>query len=224
MCCCRVMTAAPRGAWAQGFLGRRDARPARTRRSHDGGPPGPPVAQLSDSVVSSEVRNRNSADVNRRQVGAEGPVLSDQLLHHGGSGMSQQPWETWERGSDDSQRPVPRPITAAQARHATHEFFSGLIPAPSQERVENAVVVVSELVANAFRHAGGVTGLHLAADRDVVEIAVRDPCPALPRERPPDLDGCEGGFGWPLIRMLARTVTVRPSHNGGKVISAVLDR
>lgn len=141
-----------------------------------------------------------------------------------GSDMSQEPWEVGECRSDEGQRPVPPQITATQARHATREFFCGLVPAPSQERVESAILVVSELVANAFRHAGGVTGLHLAADRDVVEIAVRDPSPAFPRERPPDLDGYEGGFGWPLVRTLARTVTVRPSHKGGKVISAVLDR
>ncbi|MFB8272564.1 MULTISPECIES: ATP-binding protein [unclassified Streptomyces] len=138
--------------------------------------------------------------------------------------MSQEPWEVGERRSDEGQRSVPPQITASQARHATREFFCGLVPAPSQDRVESAILVVSELVANAFRHAGGVTGLHLAADRDVVEIAVRDPSPAFPRERSPDLDGYEGGFGWPLVRMLARNVTVRPSRNGGKVISAVLDR
>ncbi|WP_326708333.1 MULTISPECIES: ATP-binding protein [unclassified Streptomyces] len=157
-------------------------------------------------------------------MGAEGPLSPDQPLLDGGSGMSQEPWQAGECRSDEGHRSVPRQITATQARHATREFFCGLVPTPSQERVESAIVVVSELVANAFRHAGGVTGLHLAADRDVVEIAVRDPSPAFPRERPPDLDGHEGGFGWPLIRMLARTVTVRPAHNGGKVISAVVDR
>ncbi|MGW8681638.1 ATP-binding protein [Streptomyces sp. NPDC055817] len=165
-----------------------------------------------------------SADVSDCQWGAEGPLSPDQPFLDGGSGMSQEPWQVGECRSDEGHRSVPRQITATQARHATREFFCGLVPTPSQERVESAVVVVSELVANAFRHAGGVTGLHLAADRDVVEIAVRDPSPAFPRERPPDLDGHEGGFGWPLIRMLARSVIVRPFHNGGKVISAVVDR
>ncbi|MFC9670577.1 ATP-binding protein [Streptomyces sp. NPDC056949] len=165
-----------------------------------------------------------SADVSDRQLGAEGPLLLDHPFLDGGSDMSQEPWGMGDCRSDGGHRSVPSQITATQARHATREFFCGLVPAPSQERVESAIVVVSELVANAFRHAGGVTGLHLVADRDVVEIAVRDPSPAFPRERPPDLDGCAGGFGWPLIRMLARTVTVRPSHNGGKVISAVIER
>ncbi|MEV0094913.1 ATP-binding protein [Streptomyces sp. NPDC050738] len=116
------------------------------------------------------------------------------------------------------------PASAAQAREDMREFFSELSPAPTPESADNAVLVVSELVTNALRHAGGITALYLAADRTTLEITVRDPSHAPPRERSPDLNGCGGGFGWPLVRFLSRKVAVLPSAHGGKHVRAVLAR
>ncbi|MEV0092667.1 ATP-binding protein [Streptomyces sp. NPDC050738] len=116
------------------------------------------------------------------------------------------------------------PATAAQARNDMREFISELSPAPTPEFVDNAVLVVSELVTNALRHAGGLTTLQLAADRTTLEICVRDPSHTPPCERPPDLNGCGGGFGWPLVSFLCRTVAVSPAHHGGKYVRAVLIR
>ncbi|MER5439211.1 ATP-binding protein [Streptomyces sp. NPDC002790] len=116
------------------------------------------------------------------------------------------------------------PATATQARHDMRRFSAELSPAPTPESIDNAVLVVSELVSNALRHAGGLTALRLAADRTTLEITVRDPSHATPRERPADLNGAGGGLGWPLVRFLARTVTVNPSRQGGKDVRAVLTR
>lgn len=66
--------------------------------------------------------------------------------------------------------------------------------------------------------------MSLTADPITLEIVVRDPSHAPPRERPPDLNGGGGGFGWLLVRSLARTVTVNPSGRGGKYVRAVLSR
>lgn len=134
-----------------------------------------------------------------------------------------QPHFTRERRTEPARRTT-HPTTAAQARDDLREFFSELSPAPTGECVDNAVLVASELVTNALRHAGGLTALSLRADRMTLEIAVRDPSHAPPRERPPDLSGGGGGFGWPLVRLLARTVTVNPSGHGGKCVRAVLSR
>ncbi|MFI9778031.1 ATP-binding protein [Streptomyces sp. NPDC051956] len=127
------------------------------------------------------------------------------------------------RHTDHAQRTT-CPATAAQARDDMRDFFSELSPAPTPECTDNAVLVVSELVTNALRHAGGLTALRLAADRTTLEITVRDPSHAPPRERPPDLDGAGGGFGWQLVRFVSRTVAVTPSRNGGKSVRAVLPR
>jgi anti-sigma regulatory factor (Ser/Thr protein kinase) len=121
-------------------------------------------------------------------------------------------------------RRITCPSTVPQARDDMREFFAELSPAPTPECVDNAVLVVSELVTNALRHAGGLTALILAADRTTLEITVGDPSQAAPRERAPDVNGGGGGFGWPLVRFLARTVTVRPSGRGGKDVRAVLSR
>ncbi|MGW1864586.1 ATP-binding protein [Streptomyces mauvecolor] len=116
------------------------------------------------------------------------------------------------------------PATPAQARDAARAFLSTLAPRPTRESAENVVLVVSELVTNALRHAGGATALHFAADRSTLHISVRDPSPVPPRERPPDLRGYEGGFGWPLVHHLARSVAVMPCGDGGKSVCVALPR
>jgi anti-sigma regulatory factor (Ser/Thr protein kinase) len=130
--------------------------------------------------------------------------------------------------SDDRPRPLAdcasRPRLAAEARDATYGFLAGLCPAPSAYTSQNLVLVVSELVTNALRHAGEVTSLQLRADRKTLHIVVDDPSPAPPQHRTPDLTGRTGGFGWPMIQRLAQRVTVRPRPGGGKTILAVLSR
>ncbi|AYG78945.1 hypothetical protein DWB77_01054 [Streptomyces hundungensis] len=116
------------------------------------------------------------------------------------------------------------PATPAEARDEARTFLSALAPLPSRESAENVLLVVSELVTNALRHAGGATALRLAADRRSLHISVRDPSPEPPHERVPDLRGYEGGFGWPLVRKLARSVAVTPSLDGGKNVCVALPR
>ncbi|MFD5033832.1 ATP-binding protein [Streptomyces sp. NPDC058220] len=129
----------------------------------------------------------------------------------------------------DHQSPHPaerdcRPRRAAEARDATYGFLAGLCPTPSAHTSQNLVLVVSELVTNALRHAGEVTSLQLRADRRSLQIVVNDPSPAQPQDRTPDLTGRTGGFGWPMVQRLAEKVTVRPRPGGGKTIRAVLAR
>jgi anti-sigma regulatory factor (Ser/Thr protein kinase) len=69
-----------------------------------------------------------------------------------------------------------------------------------------------------------VTALHLSADRRDIHVTVDDPSPAHPQDRSPDLSGGAGGIGWPMIRRLARTLTVHTQPGGGKSIHATLPR
>ncbi|MEU9102677.1 ATP-binding protein [Streptomyces sp. NPDC048361] len=119
---------------------------------------------------------------------------------------------------------VTGPGTAAQARDTARAFLAGLVPRPSNESIENVLLIVSELVTNALRHAGGATSLDLAADPGTLRISVRDPSPVPPRERAPDLRGYEGGFGWLLVRYLAKSVAVTPAADGGKNVCVALPR
>ncbi|MER5871469.1 ATP-binding protein [Streptomyces sp. NPDC002044] len=117
------------------------------------------------------------------------------------------------------------PLRAAQARDAACGFLADLNPPPPESTVQNVLLLVSELVTNALRHAGAVTALNLRADRHLIQVTVEDPSPAHPQDRSPDLSGRTGGFGWPLIQRLAHSVTVvQPRFGPGKAIIAALPR
>ncbi|MFJ4963165.1 Anti-sigma F factor [Streptomyces sp. ADI96-02] len=119
---------------------------------------------------------------------------------------------------------VCRPERAADARDAVSAFVARLHPAPTAHMVQNLLLLVSELVTNAVRHAGAVTALWLTADRAGVHVRVTDPSPAHPQDRTPDLTGRTGGFGWPMVQRLAQEVRVRRAPDGGKVILATVPR
>ncbi|KOU02304.1 ATP-binding protein [Streptomyces sp. NRRL F-5755] len=114
--------------------------------------------------------------------------------------------------------------SAADARRDARAFLDGLLPPVTAEGAGAVLLVVSELVTNALRHAGGTWSLELTAHPDGIEVAVHDPSPQAPRLRTPDLSGGTGGFGWPLVNRLARTTAVTPGPSGGKRVSAFLSR
>ncbi|MEV0848285.1 ATP-binding protein [Streptomyces sp. NPDC049954] len=117
-----------------------------------------------------------------------------------------------------------RPALAADAREAVRVFLAGLSPAVAAQTAQHLLLLVSELVTNALRHAGAVTALRLRADRHRLTVTVEDPSPVPPRERVPDLSGSAGGFGWPMVLRMADGVTVRPTPAGGKTVVATLAR
>ncbi|MFJ2026845.1 ATP-binding protein [Streptomyces sp. NPDC087897] len=119
---------------------------------------------------------------------------------------------------------VCRPERAADARDAVSTFVARLHPAPTSHMVQSLLLLVSELVTNAVRHAGAVTALWLTADRRGVHVRVTDPSAAHPQDRTPDLTGRTGGFGWPMVQRLAREVRIRDVAGGGKVILATVAR
>lgn len=117
-----------------------------------------------------------------------------------------------------------RPQRAAQARDAAAEFLADLRPTPPASTVQDLALLVSELVTNALRHAGGVSAMSLRADRRSIQVIVADPSPAHPQDHTPDLAGQTGGFGWPMIQRMAPSVRVEPQAGGGKAITATLPR
>lgn len=117
-----------------------------------------------------------------------------------------------------------RPRGAAEARAAAADFVAQLHPAPSARTVQNLLLLSSELVTNALKHAGAVTALSFKATSNALHVRVADPSPTYPQPRVPDMTGRTGGFGWPIILRLANRVTIRPLGREGKIILAVLTR
>ncbi|MFJ9037043.1 ATP-binding protein [Streptomyces sp. NPDC102406] len=111
------------------------------------------------------------------------------------------------------------PEAAARARELTRGFLREAVP-DGRAAGQDVLLVVSELVTNAVRHAGGLAGFRLRSGPGTVEVSVRDHSRATPLTGDPD-PTCPGGFGWPLVRRLAESVDIR-LHTSGKTITAVL--
>ncbi|MFF2573947.1 ATP-binding protein [Streptomyces sp. NPDC058084] len=109
--------------------------------------------------------------------------------------------------------------TSAQARQEIR-LALGSAAARRPEQVEDVLLVASELVTNALRHAGGVTGFAVCVGRDSVTVAVSDSSPRAPRYTLPK-DLRPGGFGWPIVLRLSREVSVDVGR-GGKTVRAVV--
>ncbi|WP_314616103.1 ATP-binding protein [Streptomyces stackebrandtii] len=109
--------------------------------------------------------------------------------------------------------------TPAQARQLVRRTLAAIGPLrPAQ--VEDLLLVTSELVTNAHRHGGGVTGFTIGIGCDRVTVSVSDaseeaPLYELREELRP------GGFGWPIVLRLCREVTVDTGPDGKTIHAAV---
>jgi len=77
-----------------------------------------------------------------------------------------------------------------------------------------AELVVSELVANAVRHGGGLLEIAVQAHESQVTISVADSSKVAPQRRTPDLTG---GYGLALIDHLAAAWGVDDFEGGKRV-------
>ncbi|MET8908213.1 ATP-binding protein [Micromonospora sp. NPDC004551] len=80
--------------------------------------------------------------------------------------------------------------------------------------LEQAALIVSELVTNAVRHGGGCLSLAAEAHDTRVLLSVADGSSVAPRQRTPDDNG---GRGLPVIEALSAQWGVR-EHQGGKQV------
>ncbi|MEU9127023.1 ATP-binding protein [Kitasatospora sp. NPDC048540] len=122
----------------------------------------------------------------------------------------------------------------------------GWLPADDAQRrarTEDVLLVVSELVTNACRHAGGAAELVIAVAAHTLRIEVTDlspaapaplvpmapptpPAPAaqVPARIPPQLPGRPGGYGLRAVAMLASRWGCTPGPDAsGKVVWAELE-
>ncbi|MCI0386177.1 ATP-binding protein [Streptomyces sp. CNQ085] len=111
------------------------------------------------------------------------------------------------------------PQSGDRAREMTRGFLRVAEPDASKADVDAVLLGVSELVSNAVRHAGGVTGFRLAPGDGGVLVEVSDASVRRPRTVQIN-PSVPGGFGWLLVRELATDVTVALRPGEGKTIRA----
>ncbi len=116
-----------------------------------------------------------------------------------------------------SLRLAPRPSSAAVARRyvaATCELWR------CEDVADNAVAIVSELVANVVRHAETDAVLRMELRRQLLTVAVTDADSALPVRRAGS--PLETGRGLGIVAALASSWGASPTSNGGKIVWATI--
>ncbi|MTE21839.1 ATP-binding protein [Streptomyces sp. TRM43335] len=112
------------------------------------------------------------------------------------------------------------PGTIARARDAAGAFLTSLARStpPARERSrDDVLLVVSELVTNAVRHAPGPLTLCLTFVSGLIQVTVRDTSTDAPRPRRADLNSGTGGFGWSIVERVAERFQVRPLPDGKEI-------
>jgi hypothetical protein len=92
----------------------------------------------------------------------------------------------------------------------------------ADESADDALLLVSELVANACMHAGGPTSLLLRSTAEGLRIEVTDGSPVVPTVRFPFDPARPGGLGLLIVGQLARGWGSKPL-GGGKCVWAEVD-
>ncbi|MGP3753176.1 ATP-binding protein [Streptomyces sp. IBSNAI001] len=136
-------------------------------------------------------------------------------------------------GSYAPEQPVRRgrtpgvPRNAAAARDAVvrvlRERFRGRRgEEPAEIVVGDALLVTSELVTNAVRHGGGLTGFTTEITDEGLLLTVSDAStlPPVTAERDP-ATASVGGYGWPLVRRLAKRVSVTYLPDGKDIVALI---
>ncbi|MEV0320312.1 ATP-binding protein [Streptomyces sp. NPDC050658] len=116
------------------------------------------------------------------------------------------------------------PASAGRARKLTSVFLTRPhrhVTKVDAERVDDATLIVSELVTNATQHGRSPCRLRLVVSDDRVTVEVHDASPVRPRLLTADAER-EGGRGLAMVRHLAARLEVVGTGRRGKTVRAVL--
>ena len=105
---------------------------------------------------------------------------------------------------------------AAAREWARHSGCQNHVP----ELMDDALLLISELVTNAVLHGGPPISLAIECDETLLHVRVRDGSSALPAPRVAGVEA-EGGRGMMLVALLTTTWGVTPvadDYGGGKEV------
>jgi len=106
-------------------------------------------------------------------------------------------------------------IAPAAARKAVRHLLIGW-ELSDPVWLDDAELVVSELVTNAVRYGGGCIALSLQAHEGQVLVQAADGSSVIPRDRGPHADG-GGGYGLRVIESCGESWGVEDFHGGKQV-------
>jgi anti-sigma regulatory factor (Ser/Thr protein kinase) len=106
----------------------------------------------------------------------------------------------------------PRPESVRAARDRLRELLDSWA---TEEKRQTVVLLLSEVVTNAVRHAPGPVHVTVTLFRDRVHARIRDGNPRTPQLRAPDETG---GRGIELLQRLATRWGVEPHADDGKTV------
>lgn len=136
-----------------------------------------------------------------------------QAIHRAGAAAT-------ESSSLEAELPLePSPASPAHARAFTEQVLSGW---SCDALIEDAQLIISELVTNAIRHAGSSATLWLGLTTQTLRITVADEHQASPRPLPASLTR-RHGRGLMVVAALAAAWGIEP-HDRGKAVWAELTR
>ncbi|MEU1122751.1 ATP-binding protein [Streptomyces sp. NPDC005899] len=120
---------------------------------------------------------------------------------------------------------VPRNAAAARevvTRLLEAEFCALGGEGPADVVVADALLVTSELVTNAVRHGGGLTGFKAEITGDGLLLTVTDASTRAPVITARDPAAApSGGYGWLLVRRLTRSVSITYLPDGKHIVVLV---
>ncbi|WP_371606238.1 MULTISPECIES: ATP-binding protein [unclassified Streptomyces] len=117
--------------------------------------------------------------------------------------------------------PLPSgPEAPSHARRAAIGFLRRSWPALAEDRCDDFLLIVSELVTNAVRHAPGPSTLTLTTSAGALDIAVSDCSCVPPAPRVPDLCDGTGGMGLHIAEDLGARVFTEALPEGKCVHAA----
>ena len=119
---------------------------------------------------------------------------------------------------NESRHFPPEPASVTQARR----FVVHALDAFSDDVIDNAELLVSELATNALRHTGsGFTVAIITTTQENVRIEVTDPGEGMPEKRhPAQMEPT--GRGLHIVEALADHWEVTPASPTGKTVAFVL--
>ncbi|GAB2944360.1 ATP-binding protein [Streptomyces sp. YPW6] len=101
------------------------------------------------------------------------------------------------------------PLKARGARAEVSRLLAG---AAGERCLNDALLVVSELISNADRHGGGLREFAAGVEDGHLWLEVADHSDVLPESAAHD-PLVPGGFGWSLVRRLSADARIRPRTN-----------